>query len=98
MFCWTEVEAKYVGVMPGLLVTCRLHGVGPFTHLVDVLQRVASPRASEVPKLTPRLWKERFAADLHGQPAMLRRRPASWLRSSIACHPERGPGRPAVSR
>jgi hypothetical protein len=57
-----------------LIVTCRLHGIDPYTYLVDVLQRVAIHPASRVAELTPRLWKEHFAAhplrsDLHGMPA-----------------------------
>jgi transposase len=63
MFCWTEVGAKHVGIFQSLLVTCRLHGVDPYTYLVDVLQRVDRHPASDVAALTPRLWKERFAAD-----------------------------------
>jgi hypothetical protein len=35
-----------------------LHGVDPYTYLVDVLQRVAEHPASRVAELTPRLWKE----------------------------------------
>ncbi len=63
LFCWTEVGAKYVGIVQSLVRTCRLQGVDPYTYLVDVLQRVASHPASEVDKLTPRLWKEHFAAN-----------------------------------
>jgi len=63
LFCWTEIGAKYVGIFQSLLVTCRLQGVDPYTYLVDVLQRVESHPASDVAALTPRLWKERFAAD-----------------------------------
>jgi transposase len=63
MFCWTEIGAKYVGIFQSLLVTCRLHGVDPYTYLVDVLQRVDRHPASDVAALTPRLWKEHFAAD-----------------------------------
>jgi transposase len=63
LFCWTEVGAKYVGIVQSLIRTCRLQGIDPYTYLVDVLQRVASHPASEVDKLTPRLWKEHFAAN-----------------------------------
>jgi transposase len=63
MFCWTEVGARYVGIVQSLLTTCRLHGVDPYTYLVDVLQRIASHPAKQVQELTPRLWKERFAHD-----------------------------------
>jgi transposase len=61
LFCWTEVGAKYVGIIQSLLRTCRLQGVDPYTYLVDVLQRVESHPAREVHLLTPRLWKQHFA-------------------------------------
>lgn len=61
LFCWTEVGAKYVGVIQSLLVTCRLHGINPYDYFVDVLQRIDSHPASEVHLLTPRLWKQHFA-------------------------------------
>jgi hypothetical protein len=63
MFCWTEIGAQYVGIFQSLLRTCLLHRVDPYTYLVDVLQRVETHPASDVVSLTPRLWKERFAAD-----------------------------------
>jgi len=63
MFCWTEIGAKYVGVIQSLIVTCRMHGIDPYVYLVDVLQRVGSHPANLVHELTPRLWKEKFAAN-----------------------------------
>jgi transposase len=63
LFCWTEIGAQYVGIFHSLLATCRLQGVDPYTYLVDVLQRVDCHPASDVAALTPRLWKERFAAE-----------------------------------
>jgi len=63
LFCWTEVGAEYVATIQSLLVTCRLHGVDPYTYFVDVLQRVGSHPASQVIDLTPRRWKELFASD-----------------------------------
>lgn len=63
LFCWSEVGAKHVGIIQSLLTTCRLHQVDPYTYLVDVLQRVALHPARDVVDLTPRLWKERFAAN-----------------------------------
>jgi hypothetical protein len=74
LFCWTELGARHVGIIQSLIVTCRLHGVDPYTYLVDVLQRVAIHPASRVAELTPRLWKQHFAgnpmrSDLHGLPA-----------------------------
>ncbi len=63
MFCWTELGAEHVGIMQSLIVTCRLHGIDPYTYLVDVLQRVGAHPASRVAELTPRLWKQHFAAN-----------------------------------
>jgi hypothetical protein len=62
-FCWTELGAKHVGIIQSLIVTCRLHGIDPYTYLVDVLQRISEHPASRVTELTPRLWKEYFAAN-----------------------------------
>jgi len=63
LFCWTEVGAQGVGIFQSLLATCRVQGVDPYTYLVDVLQRVDEHPAAQVATLTPRLWKEHFAAD-----------------------------------
>ena len=63
LFCWTELGAKQVGIIQSLLVTCRLHDIDPYTYLVDVLQRVSQHPASRVAELTPRLWKDQFAAN-----------------------------------
>jgi hypothetical protein len=43
------------------MVTCRLHGINPYTYLVDVLQRVAIHPATDVAELTPLQWKNKFA-------------------------------------
>lgn len=61
LFCWTEIGAKYVGVMQSLISTCRLHEIDPYDYLVDVLQRIGQHPASQVEQLTPRLWKQHFA-------------------------------------
>jgi len=61
VFCWTEVGAKYVGIFQSLITTCKMHGVDPYTYLVDVLQRVSTHPHSKVDQLTPRLWKQHFA-------------------------------------
>ena len=71
LFSWTEFGAKHVGIVQSLLVTCRLHDIDPYNYFVDVLQRVGQHPASQVNQLTPRLWKQLFAAnplrsDLHG--------------------------------
>jgi transposase len=62
-FCWTELGAKHVGMIQSLIVTCRLHGIDPYTYLVDVLQRISEHPASRVAELTPRLWKQHFAGN-----------------------------------
>lgn len=62
LFCWTEVGARHVGIIQSLLASCRLQGVDPYVYLVDVLQRVDTHPALEVHLLTPRLWKQHFAA------------------------------------
>ncbi len=51
LFAWAEVGAKYVGILQGLPVTCRMHGINPYDYLVDVLQRINQLPASQV--LTP---------------------------------------------
>ena len=61
LFCWTEVGAEYVGKIQSLLVTCRLHGINPYTYFVDVLQRISISKAADVTDLTPNRWRELFA-------------------------------------
>lgn len=63
LFCWTEVGAEHAGIVQSLITTCRLHDIDPYTYLVDVLQRVGEQPASRVAELTPRLWKQHFAAN-----------------------------------
>ena len=53
--------AESVGILQSLVSTCRLHGIDPYTWLVDVLQRVSTHPDREVAQLTPRLWKDHFA-------------------------------------
>lgn len=62
LFCWTEVGARYVGIVQSLIASCRLQGIDPYVYLVDVLQRIDTHPAFEVHLLTPRLWKQHFAA------------------------------------
>jgi transposase len=62
LFCWTEVGARQVGIIYSVLASCRLQGVDPYVYLVDVLQRIDTHPAGDVQLLTPRLWKEHFAA------------------------------------
>ncbi len=61
LFCWTEVGAKYVGIFQSLIVTCKMHGIDPYTYLVDVLQRVSDHRHADIQQLTPKLWMQHFA-------------------------------------
>jgi transposase len=61
LFCWTEVGARYVGIIQSVLQSCKLQGVDPYTYLVDVLQRIETHPAKDVHLLTPRLWKENFS-------------------------------------
>jgi len=63
LFCWTEVGARHAGIVQSLAVTCRLHGIDPYTYFVDVLQRVGQHPAARVTELTPRLWKQHFAGN-----------------------------------
>ncbi len=63
LFCWTEVGAECVGIIQSLLSTCRVQGIDPYTYLVDVLQRVDTHPAKNVALLTPRLWKQNYAAN-----------------------------------
>jgi hypothetical protein len=48
-------------MLQSLMVTCRLHGINPYTYLVDVLQRVAIHPVTDVAELTPLQWKNKFA-------------------------------------
>ena len=63
LFCWSEMGAEDLGVLQSLMVTCRLHGISPYTYLVDVLQRVSLHPAAAVADLTPRIWKDKFAGN-----------------------------------
>jgi transposase len=63
VFCWTEVGARYVGLVQSLLASCRLQGIDPSVYLVEVLPRLDTHPAFDVHLLTPRLWKQHFAAN-----------------------------------
>lgn len=70
MFSRTDRGAKHIGILQSLLATGRLHDIIPCDYYVDVLQRVGQHPASLVHQLTPRIWKQMFAAnplrsDLH---------------------------------
>jgi transposase len=63
LFCWTELGGRYLGIAQTLIQSCRLQEVDPWVYLVDVLQRIDTHPAFDVHLLTPRLWKENFAAN-----------------------------------
>ena len=63
LFCWTDLGAKQIGILQSLITTCRLQRIDPYTYLVDVLQRIGQHPASAVAQLTPRQWKQHFAAN-----------------------------------
>lgn len=46
LFCWTELGAERVGQVQSLITMCVLHGVDPYTYLVDVLHDAAGRRWS----------------------------------------------------
>ncbi|NAZ54543.1 hypothetical protein GL177_14440 [Vibrio toranzoniae] len=61
LFCWTELGVENLGILQVSMLTCRLHGINPYTYLVDVLQRVAIHPTTDVVDLTPLQWKKKFA-------------------------------------
>jgi len=63
LFAWTELGAEHMGIINGLLATCRMQGVDPRRWLTDVLLRIATHPSARVDELTPRRWKTLFADD-----------------------------------
>lgn len=63
LFCWTEVGAKYVGIIQSLVVTCILQKINPNIYLTDILQRVKTHPVDAMIELTPRVWKQKFSKD-----------------------------------
>lgn len=63
LFAWTELGAENIGIINGLLATCRMQGVDPRVWLIDVLLRIDSHPAARLDELTPRRWKTLFADD-----------------------------------
>ena len=61
LFAWTELGARHVGIINGLLATCLMQNVDPRLWLTDVLLRIDTHPADKVHELTPRLWKTLFA-------------------------------------
>jgi len=57
-FCGSEGGGQRAARLYGLLGTCRLQGVDPFTWLRDVLQRVRRHPPERMAELTPRGWKQ----------------------------------------
>ena len=57
-FCGSEAGGEWAARLYGLLGTCRLQGVNPFTWLQDVLDRVRDHPAERMAELTPRKWAE----------------------------------------
>ena len=88
------------------VIVAAQRGVDPYTYLVDVLPRVDSHPASDVAALTPRLWKEQFAAAPCGQqstrlsttPLADRLRPSRARCRSSSSGPEQGWTRPSQPR
>jgi transposase len=60
LFCWTELGAQQIAIAQSLISSCRMHGIDPYTYLVDVLQRINHVKAADVHLLTPRNWKTHF--------------------------------------
>lgn len=61
LFCRTVAGTRHAGIVQSLVVTCRLHGIDPYTYQVDVLQRLGQHPAARVGELTPTNWKASFA-------------------------------------
>ena len=53
----------HAGNIQSLVVTYQMRDINLSVYLVDVLQRLDNHPASAVRELTPRLWKEKFAAN-----------------------------------
>ena len=74
-FCSTEMGARHVAIIQTLLANCTIHDIDHYDYLVDVLQRVQTHPVREVHLLTPRLWKDHFAADPMRSPVYKPRSP-----------------------
>ena len=55
-FCGSEAGGAWAATLYGLLGTCKLQGISPFTWLKDVLERVRDHPADRMDELTPRVW------------------------------------------
>ncbi len=61
---WRTICERFV---QSLIASCRLQGIDPYVYFVDVLQRIDTHPAFDVHLLTPRLWKQHFAPNPHGE-------------------------------
>jgi len=61
LFAWSELGARHIAIAESLICTCRLHGINPYTYIVDVLQRIQTHPNLQILELTPRVWKTLFA-------------------------------------
>jgi hypothetical protein len=57
------VSSQTASIRCSFCSTGKLHGIDPYTYLTDVLLRISEHPASQVADLTPRVWKETFAAE-----------------------------------
>lgn len=64
-FCGSEAGGAWAATLYGLLGSCKMQGIGPFTWLQDVLERVRAHPADRMDELTPRGWA---AAQRHDVP------------------------------
>jgi transposase len=92
LFSWSEVGARYVGMLQSLIVTCRLHEIDPYDNLVDVLQRAGQHPAAQVEPLTPRRWKQLFAANPLRSTPISTTSHSEQVRRGVTGYRERHPG------
>jgi transposase len=62
-FCGSEAGGAWAATLYGLFGTCKLQGIGPFTWLTDVLERVREHPADRMHELTPREWAAAMRGD-----------------------------------
>ena len=56
-FIGSEDAGPWAARLYGLMGTCRMQGINPYTWLRDVLERVRDHPPDRMAELTPRLWK-----------------------------------------
>jgi hypothetical protein len=79
LFCWTEVGARYVGIVQSLIASCRLRKIDPYVYLVDVLQRIDTHPVFPFPHTPP------LEAALRGESVALRPQSLSSITLSDDC-------------